>query len=92
MISTKRGTAEIAEVFPQTDGIYDGMITYQHTSHTMDTNSENNIRTSPSTAVRTMICVITQTSIPLTITDTVIPVYQQSIPSISEYGLRNVYV
>ena len=84
MTSTKPGTSKnCPEVFRQTHRKYDGTFADQDTSHTMDTNSENNNPNSPSTAVRNMICVITRTSKALTVTDTEIPVYQQSFPSIS---------
>ena len=64
----------------------------QDTSPTGDTNLGHNIRNSPSTAVRIMICVITRIVIALTITDTEVPPYQQCFPFISQYGRRNVYV
>ena len=68
--------------FSQTDWIYGGTVTDQDTNQTKDTISQNINPTSPNTAVRFMICVITRTSLALTITDTEIPVYQQSFPSI----------
>ena len=63
-----------------------------NTSPTMDTNSERQNPTSSIPAVRNMISVITQTPTAPTMTDTQIPIGQQSLSSISQYGLGNVYV
>ena len=64
----------------------------QDTSPTVETNMEHNIPSSLSTAVGNMICVITQTAMAMILTDTEIPVYQQTFPSFSQYGLRNLYL
>ena len=53
---------------------------HQDASNTMGMNSENNIPNSPKAALRFMICVRTRTSIALTITNTEVPVNQQSFP------------
>ena len=54
----------------------------------MDSNSEHNSPSCPSTAIWNKICVTSQTPMAMILTHTEIPVYQQNFPGISYYGLR----